>query len=92
MVKRMKSWTKRQVLNWFGNRGVALSSRDLRAWKWENGTLFFIIKSNGRNQHISDTEDGMVDITATHAEDGSPILFYELYGSKPIELSPLKPT
>lgn len=71
---------KSSVINWFGDRGVAVSQRELKHWHWEAGTLWFVISS---------TEEGMVDVTMTHDEQGNPIWEYELYDSIPIAESPL---
>ena len=78
-------WTKTQVLNWFGDRGVPIEPSHLTKWHWEDGKLFYIIDSGGTNEYEWDTKNGMVDYAYTHDEDGSPIIMFERYGELPIE-------
>jgi hypothetical protein len=81
------NWAKRQVLNWFGDRGISLKASALKMWLWRDNKLYFIVEGGG--VRIADTDEGMVDVTHTHRDDGSPILVYELYDSIPLAESPL---
>ena len=73
-------WTKRQVLNWFVDRGEILKPGQLKRWHWEDGKLYFMIDGI--------TDPGQVDLAITHAEDGRPVLIYELEDLIPFEKSP----
>ena len=81
-------WTTKQVVNWFGERGVALTARNLKEFHWQDGKLYFVVEGSAS---LADTDEGMVDVAETHTEDGKPILVYELYDSIPLEDSPLAP-
>jgi hypothetical protein len=74
------SWTKRQVLNWFGDRGEILKPGQLKRWHWEDGKVYFMIDGI--------TDPGEVGLAITHAEDGRPVLIYELEDLIPFEKSP----
>lgn len=82
----IEMWSKQQILNWFGDRGIPLESRQLKKSCWKEGRLYFVVE--GAEFFIRDTEEGMVDVTATHNDEGKPILVYELDDSIPVEESP----
>ena len=82
------NWTKKQVLHWFGDRGIQFKAAALKKWLWRDNRLYFII--SGAGMYIADTDEGMVDVAQTHRNDGSPILVYELEDSIPLEASPLR--
>ncbi len=81
-------WTKQQVLNWFGDRGVPIQKHELKQWYWEDGKLYFVVDPDNEME-IVPTEPGEVGVTHTHDAEGNPILVYELYDSIPLEESPL---
>lgn len=80
--------SKKEVLAWFGNRGVYIDPKTLKQWHWLDGVLYYVIHG-GDGFEISDTDPGMVDLTHTHSEDGRAVLWFEPWGSVPINQSPL---
>lgn len=80
--------TTEAVIGWFGNRGYRIESACL-LWHWEDGRLWFILSGQKDDPDIYDTDLGMVDMTKTHRDDGSPISIYELWDSVPVDEAPL---
>ncbi|PCH68934.1 MAG: hypothetical protein COC01_02790 [Bacteroidetes bacterium] len=89
--------TIQDVLNWFGDRGVDLTESEIKKWHWDGKYLFYIIKINPEEYEcrygadiMQSTEEGKVQFTHTHRDDGSPILFWEIVDDIPYEKSPFK--
>lgn len=77
---------KENVIEWFGERGVTLSSEPIEKglyldkYKWINRKLFFVIKGKQFDGYsgISRTEVGKIDMCYTNRKDGSMLDIYEL--------------
>jgi hypothetical protein len=78
--------TTQHVLNWFLDRGVFIKPSCI-VWHWENGKMWFIVNQPDEGD-IDNTESGCVDITYTHAENGSPTECFEIYDSIPVKTAP----
>jgi hypothetical protein len=41
------NWTKKEVLDWFGDRGIHIKASALKKWLWRDNKLYFIIRGGG---------------------------------------------
>jgi hypothetical protein len=78
--------TSQEVSIWFGDRGVWIDPTCI-VWHWKSGKLWFSVNQRDESD-IDNTEEGCVDITFTHRENGSPIGCFELYDSIPVKMAP----
>lgn len=65
--------SKKDVIQWFGNRGIRLSQRRLKAWYWESHRLFYIVTGDKYGESdLPDTQNGCVDVTLTDSGSFEP--------------------
>lgn len=55
-------WSKQQVLNWFGDRGVHLKWSELKRHHWAAGRLYFVVETAGRPLQSTAAGLGSVDV------------------------------
>lgn len=78
--------TTKEVVAWFGDRGVCIEETSI-VWHWQRGKLWFILDQDDERD-IFNTPTGCVDVTYTHREDGSSIIIFDPHDEISISKAP----